>query len=147
MQVIYKEVQSINDFIDAIRIRADVFIVEQKCQPGWEPDDLDKESRHFIAIVDGKIVSTARARKTGPNEIKIERMATKKEFSGKDISKGLVKYHLKELKELNPKRIWMESQLQAKGFYEQVGFKVITKKPYDLWGTGIFHVEMEYTND
>lgn len=144
MNVSYKQVQSVNEFIDVIRIRVDVFIIEQKCQPGWEPDEQDKESRHFIAIVDDEIVSTARVRKTRSNEMKIERMATKKEFRGKEISKGLVEYILQEIKKLRPKRIWMESQVQAKGFYEQLGFKVMSKKPYDLWDTGILHVEMEY---
>jgi len=144
VKVAYKEVKTINEFIDAIRIRADVFIIEQKCQPGWEPDEEDKDSKHFIAIVDNKIVSTARVRQTDLGQMKIERMATKKEFRGKDISKGLVEHILEEVKKLKPRRIWMESQLQAQGFYEQLGFKVISSEPYDLWNTGIFHVEMEY---
>ena len=55
MKVAYKEVKTINEFIDAIRIRADVFIIEQKCQPGWEPDEEDKDSKHFIAIVEKKL--------------------------------------------------------------------------------------------
>lgn len=141
MNVTYKEVETINEFIDAIRIRVDVFIIEQKSKPGWEPDEEDKSSRHFIATVDGKVVSTARIREVVPNEIKIERMATKKEDRGMDISKGLIKYILQEIIKLNPKKIWMEAQVQAQEFYEKCGFKSVSQ-PYDLWG--IPHIKMEY---
>lgn len=146
MKITFKEVDSVNEFIDAIRIRVDVFILEQKCQSGWEPDELDKESRHFIAIVDENIVSTLRIRKTAPDEIKIERMATKKEYRGKEISKGLLGFVLKQIKKTNPKRVWMEAQVQAQKFYESFGFQAISK-PYDLWNTGILHVKMEYKDN
>jgi len=33
MKIMYKKVETINEFIDAIRIRVDVFILEQKCPP------------------------------------------------------------------------------------------------------------------
>lgn len=142
MNPTYKEVQSVSEFVDAIRIRVGVFIIEQKCQPGWEPDEEDKKAKHFIAIVDKTIVSTARARETSPHEIKIERMATKKKYRRKGIGKGLIEYIIQEIKKLKPKRIWMESQVQAQGFYEQCGFKV-TSKPYDFYNTGIKHVAMD----
>lgn len=144
MKAKFKEVDLINEFIDAIRIRVDVFINEQKCLPGWEPDELDKEARHYIAIVDGKIVSTLRVRKIAPSEIKIERMATKKEYRGKRISMKLLEFVIEEIKKSKPNKIWMEAQVQAQKFYERNGFKV-TSKPFDLWNTGISHVMMDYT--
>ncbi len=142
MKVKYKEVESISEFIDAVRIRVDVFIIEQKCEPGWEPDEEDKVSRHFIAIADGKVVSTLRIREL-EDGIKIERMATRKEYRGMDIGRGLIEFVLKEIKKLKPKRIWMEAQVQAQGFYKKIGFKVISEQ-YDLWNTGILHIKMEY---
>ena len=56
MDVKYKEVETIPEFIDAIRLRVDVFMIAQKFEAGWEPDEDDKVSRHFIAIVDGNVV-------------------------------------------------------------------------------------------
>ena len=53
METKYKEIETVNEFIDAIRIRYEVFVNEQKFAPGWEPDEDDKEARHFIALVDG----------------------------------------------------------------------------------------------
>lgn len=143
MRIIYKEVTSISEFIDAIRIRVDVFIIEQQCQPGWEPDEEDKTARHFVAIANRKIVSTLRIMEE-ENGIRIERMATKKEYRGKDISKGLIEFVLQEIKKLKPKRIWMEAQVQAQEFYEKCGFKTISE-PYDLYS--ILHIKMEYTKN
>ncbi|MBI2655244.1 GNAT family N-acetyltransferase [Candidatus Woesearchaeota archaeon] len=136
----YKEVEKIEEFIDAIRIRVDVFIKEQKCEPGWEPDEKDKKSMHFIAITGNKIVATARARETRKNEYKIERMATKKEYRKKGIGKGLVECIIKNISKQKPKRIWMQSQVRAQRFYETCGFKTISK-PYNLYG--IKHIDME----
>ena len=45
MDIEYKEVQTINEFIDAIRIRIDVFIKEQKCEQSYEPDEDDKNTK------------------------------------------------------------------------------------------------------
>ena len=141
MSIDYKEIETINEFIDAIRIRVDVFIKEQKCEPGWEPDEEDKNSKQFIAIVDGKIVSTARVRETGNKEFKIERMATIKEFRNKGITKGLVNFIINSVKGSGPKKIWMQSQVQAQKFYEKCGFEAVSK-PYDLYG--IQHIDMVY---
>jgi predicted GNAT family N-acyltransferase len=141
MNITYKEVNTINEFIDAIRIRVDVFIREQGFEPGWEPDEEDKVSRHFIALVDNKIVSTARFREINPNEIKIERMVTQKEYRGRKITKNLVSFMIKEIEKLKPKRIWLRSQVKTQPFYEKCGFKTISK-PFEMWN--VFHIDMEY---
>ena len=44
-------------------------------------------------------------------------------------------------KKLDAKKIWMQSQVQAQGFYEKCGFKAVSKS-YDLYG--IEHIDMEY---
>ena len=139
----YKKIKTINDFIDAIRIRTDVFVIEQKCPPGWEPDELDKKSIHFGVIADHKLVATVRLRKESKNTIKIERMAVKKEYRGKGIGLGLIKYVLNQILKKGHKKIWMQVQLHTQKMYERAGFKT-TSKPYDLWNLGIPHVDMEY---
>lgn len=139
----YKEIEKINEFIDTIRIRIDVFINEQKCEPGWEPDEDDKKSKHFIAVIDNKIVATARVRETESKEYKIERMATKKGYRKRGIGKGLVEYIIDHIKKQNTKRIWMQSQVRAQKFYETCGFKTVSK-PYNLYG--IKHIDMELSD-
>ena len=143
MKVIYKEVKTISDFIDAIRIRVDVFIIEQKCPVGWEPEELDKKSTHFVAVVDNELVATARLREETKNVAKIERLAVSKEYRGKGIGLGLTKYILNQALKQGYKKIWMQAQAYTQKMYEKAGFKK-TSKPYDLWNLGILHIDMEY---
>ncbi len=143
MNVQYKQIETLNEFIDAIRIRVDVFIIEQQCPPGWEPDELDKDSQHFIALVKGKIVATARLREDPKDVAKLERMVVKKDYRGKGIALGLTKFILEEARKQRYTRVWMQAQVQAKHVYEKAGFKT-SSKPYDLWNLGIPHVDMEY---
>ncbi|MDP1722257.1 MAG: GNAT family N-acetyltransferase [Candidatus Gottesmanbacteria bacterium] len=140
MSTTYKQIKTIQEFIGAIRLRVDVFIKEQQCAPGWEPDEEDKVSEHFIALVDRKIVGTARVRRPNPEEIKIERMAIDKGFRGKGVGDGLLRYVIKQTMRSKPKRIWMQAQTHAQAFYEKCGFHAVSK-PYDLYG--IEHVDME----
>ena len=74
MNARYKETNDIREIIDAIRIRVEVFIKEQGCEPGWEPDEDDKKARHFIALDGKKVIATARVIKRKNGEFKIERM-------------------------------------------------------------------------
>jgi len=141
MDVRYREVKTIGEFIDAIRLRVDVFIKEQGFAPGWEPDEEDKTSKHFIAIADGKVVATARCRPMTKSRFKIERMVTKKGYRNKGTGKGLLDFILRDIMKQKPKRIWLMSQLKSKGFYEKCGFRA-TGKPFNMWG--VEHVDMEY---
>lgn len=144
MGVKYKKVETINEFIDAIRIRVEVFIIEQKCPPGWEPDELDKDSQQYIALVDNKILATARLRESPKGVAKLERMVVKKDYRGKGIALSLTKFIMEESRKQGYKKIWMQAQEHAKGIYEKAGFKVTSSHPYDLWNLGILHVDMEF---
>lgn len=136
----FREVATINEFIDAIRIRANVFIVEQCFQPGWEPDEDDKTAMQYIAIVAGNIVGTCRARETAKNEFKLERMAIKKDYRRKGIGREMLKYVISKLTLLKPNRIWLSSQVQAQKFYEKYGFRAVSA-PYDQFGK--MHIDLE----
>lgn len=143
MDIRYKEVETLPEFIDAIRLRVDVFIKEQGFQHGWEPDEEDKISRHFIASADGLVIGEARVRETEKGSFKIERMVTKKEYRGQGIGSGLVKYVINEMIQFKPRRIWLRSQLQSQRFYEKAGFKAVSE-PFDMWG--VKHIDMDYTS-
>ncbi len=143
MNVKIKEVETISEFVDAIMIRVDVFITEQGFKPGWEPDENDKTARNFVAIIGDKIAGTARFRESEPGTIKIERMATKKEYRGRGIGKAILDFMIEEIKKLNPKKIFANCQVQAQDFYEKCGFKPASK-PYDF--EGVMHIDMEIEN-
>ena len=146
MVVEYKKVQTINEFIDGIRIRVEVFILEQKCPAGYDPDELDKVSDRYIAIADGEIIAYARMREDPNNALKIENMVVKKAYRRKGIGRGLTQFLLKEARKRNPTKIWMEAQSHTEKFYEQEGFKRVSDD-YDLYNLGIPHVKMEYKTE
>ncbi|MBI5227237.1 GNAT family N-acetyltransferase [Candidatus Micrarchaeota archaeon] len=141
MNIQYKEIQTIPEFIDAIRLRVEVFINEQRFKPGWEPDEEDKNSKQFIAILDGKIVATMRIREPTKGEFKIERLAVAKECRGKGIGKELLEYSIKQIGTQKPKRIFTMSQVQAQKFYEKCNFKAV-KEPE--MAHGVAHIYMDY---
>lgn len=143
MPIICKKVETIPEFIDAVRLRVDVFIIEQGFKPGWEPDKDDKQATHFIALDKEIVVATARIRETTKNEFKIERMTVVKEYRKKGVGKDLLVYVLNYLRARAPKKIWLRSQERSKGFYEKCGFKLVGE-PFDMHG--IPHVDMEYKN-
>ena len=142
MKIIYKKIKDIKNFIDTVRLRTEVFIIEQKCPPGWEPDELDKESTHYVATVDDKIVATARLREDQKQTGKIERMVVKKEFRGKGIGFGLTEYIIKQARRKGFKKLQIQAQQHAQEMYKKAGFKVSSKE-YDLWNLGIPHIDME----
>ena len=134
-----KSVESIAEFIDAIRLRVAVFIVEQNCEPGWEPDETDKIAKHFIASLDSRVVATTRCWKPVENEVKIERFVVDAKHRGFGIGRMLLNYVSSELEKERPARIWAQCQAHAQSFYERCGFTV-EGPAYDHFG--ILHVDM-----
>ncbi len=142
MEVKCKRAESLGEFIDSIRLRVDVFIKEQGFAPGYEPDEDDRNATHFIALADGKVVSTARYRQAAPGEFKIERMATQKEMRENGSAQKLLKFMLEDIGAQRPKKIWLRGQEQVQGFYEKNGFRPVTE-PFEVYGK--MHMDMEYT--
>ncbi len=136
-----RKAKTLADFIDAVRLRTQVFIVEQGFAPGWEPDDDDKTATQFIAAEGTKVVGTCRMRQERPHEFKIERMAVAKEWRKHGVGKLLAKAALKQALKLKPKRVWIRCQLKSQKFWESCGFKVKTK-PYQAWGRT--HIDLDY---
>src|SRR5258708_15195786 len=132
MKIRYKKITNVNEFIDAIRIRIEVFIIEQKCPPGYDPDELDKTSQLYIALANNVVVAMARLREDPKGIAKMENMVVKKEYRGKGIGSGLTTYIIKRAKKQGYKKIWMQAQIRAIAIYKNRGFNV-TSEPYDLY--------------
>lgn len=142
-EIEYRKPASWGEFIDAIRVRVDTFIIEQECPPGWEPDADDKTSEHYIAVDQGVVVATARLREAPPGALKIERMAVRKDSRGQGIGTSLTRHMVHDALRRRPAKLWMEAQSHARSFYEHSGFRA-TSDEYDMFGLGIPHVVMEY---
>ena len=115
------------ELIDLLMLRVEVFVVEQNGPPDEEPDVYDKESTFVVAKVDGKIQGTARFRWIG-DQVKIERIAVKKEYRGQCIGTGLVQYALQLIREKHPKGVYLHAQTVTEDFYRRLGFKPVGEK-------------------
>src|SRR3989338_9199766 len=105
-----KEAQTLDKIFGVIRLRVDVFIIEQGFTPGWEPDELDSTAKHFIALENGKVVGTLRVRQPSPGEMKIERMCVAKDHRGRGIASHLLSFALKEMEKTKQKKILVTCQ-------------------------------------
>lgn len=122
-----------------LRIRSEVFIVEQDCVY-QDLDDLDQEALHLWMKVDGKLVAYARVLKANTylDEIAIGRVITL------ERGKGYGLQIFGEAKKIavnafGADRIKIRAQLQAEKFYEKSGFHRCSE-PFMY--EGLMHLDM-----
>lgn len=135
------EVTGTEQMKQVYQIRKEVFIQEQKVPESIELDGFDDLSLHFILYEDHKPVSTLRLRPVG-GDLKVERVATIKEARGKGYATKLMEHIQTNKERFEPTgRLKMHAQLDAKGFYEKLGWQVQSEIFYEA---GIAHILMIY---
>jgi len=130
-----------SELYELLRIRSDVFVVEQNCV--YQDLDYDDQvSTHLWLTVDDKIVALCRVCPAGTHmkEISIGRVITTER--GKGYGKEIMLAGIEAAKELlDAEIIDIEAQEYAKGFYELFGFKQ-SSEPFIL--DGIPHIKMTW---
>lgn len=104
----------------ANEIRQEVFVVEQHVDPKLEYDEHEAEATHYLLLIEGKAVATARWRETSRG-IKLERFATLKSHRNKGLGAVMLEDILEDIIPMG-KEIYLNSQLKAIPFYERQGF-------------------------
>lgn len=104
-------------------IRTEVFVVEQKCLPKEEFDELDAVAIHYLYWVDDQPVATGRYRKTDKG-IKIERIATLAPYRGKGYAAEMVRFLIQESQIAYPEvnYFYLHAQQSVMPLYTSVGF-------------------------
>ena len=129
----------IHDLYEIMKLRCDVFIVEQECH--YEDiDGRDINAIHVYLKDNNEIVEYLRILDKGVvfKEVSIGRVIAKRRRVG--IGSELLKAGLKAAKKYyNADKIKIEAQVYAKSFYERVGFKVCGA---EFLEDGIPHVPM-----
>lgn len=127
------------ELYELLRIRSDVFVVEQNCVY-QDLDYDDQPAIHLWLTEDDNIVALCRVCPAGTHmeEVSIGRVITT--VRGKGYGKQIMLAGIDAAKEhFGAKRIDLEAQEYAKGFYEQVGFRQ-SSEPFML--DGIPHIKM-----
>ena len=93
MDLIIKKFKEFNleDFYEIIKIREEVFIVEQTCVY-QECDGKDVDAFHLVFMEDGQVMAYLRILEKGVsfNEISIGRVLVKKEYRGRGLAKTIM---------------------------------------------------------
>lgn len=129
------------ELYDMLRLRSDVFVVEQNCV-FLDLDDKDQQCYHVLFYEDHTIVACSRLVPQGVSypEISIGRIVTSMAVRGTGVGKQLVDYSIEECRRLfGEGPIKIGAQLYAKKFYESFGF-VQSSDVYDE--DGIDHIKM-----
>lgn len=105
-------------------IRTEVFVVEQKCLPKEEFDELDAVAIHYLYWIDDQPVATGRYRKTDKG-IKIERIATLAPYRGKGYASEMVRFLIHEAQMAYPafNYFYLHAQQSVMPLYASLGFE------------------------
>ena len=135
---------SVDELFDGLKLRVDVFIVEQQCAyPELDEYDRHSETRHLSGHDEsGQLITYARLLPPGLRypEANLGRFVVKAGFRKRGGGHQLLQKALQEIAGAWPKtaiRISAQDYLQA--FYAQYGFRRVSKVYLE---DGIPHVEM-----
>lgn len=133
---------TLEEYHELLVLRCAVFVVEQQ-SPYQEVDDSDKDALHiWLADDEGAIAAYARVLPpavTHPTHSIGRVIAVKRGVGlGKRIMEEAIRVAQKEM---GAQTITIEAQVQARGFYEKLGF-VQTSDEFD--DAGIPHIEMQW---
>jgi predicted GNAT family N-acyltransferase len=120
-------------------VRRQVFQIEQGINPKLDFDGKDDESELIIAYFQNEAVGTARIRYLSGKTAKLERLAVLKAYRKAGIGRRTMEYIVNYLQQKGVENIKLDSQEQAKEFYEKIGFK---QRGKIFEEAGIPHVEM-----
>jgi predicted GNAT family N-acyltransferase len=119
-------------------VREQVFITEQQIPLEMAMDKTDDLCLHAVATgANGTPIGTARLLPDGH----IGRLAVLASARGTGVGARLVQCLLQAAKERGDKRVIVNANSQVVGFYERLGFEVISAEYVEA---GIKHIDMEY---
>ena len=130
-----------DELYELLRVRSDVFVVEQNCVY-QDLDYDDQKAIHLWLTIEDKVVALARVcpADTHMKEISIGRVISTER--GKGYGKQIMLHAIDAaIEHFDAKRIDIEAQEYAKGFYEGVGFKQSSEK---FMLDGIPHIKMTW---
>lgn len=130
---------TIDELYDILKVRSDVFVVEQNC-PYPDADGRDRQAYHVFLTEKGEIKAYLRVLDRGAafDDVAIGRVLTVDR--GRGLGTVILKAGIAAAREkLRADRIKIEAQTYAVGFYEKQGFRVTSE---EFLEDGIPHVQM-----
>lgn len=141
MELVIKKFEelSLNELYDILKLRVDVFVVEQEC-PYPEIDDKDRDAYHIWLRDEDGIAAYLRVLDKGVSfdDAAIGRVISARRRKG--YGTIVLKEGIRVAKEkFCADRITIEAQVYARKFYENVGFRKVSE---EFLEDGIPHIVM-----
>lgn len=131
---------SLDELYQILKLRVDVFVVEQNCAYP-ELDDNDQLADHFFVKNDNKISAYLRVQVVEGDQAKIGRVVTAQNFRGNGSSRKLMDVALANIqKNQSVSKIVLQAQDYLTQFYASFGFEKTSEVYLE---DGIPHVDME----
>ncbi len=128
------------ELYEILKSRAEIFQIEQKIHY-LDLDNVDYDSLHCFIMEENRVTAYLRAfyPDTDPDTVKIGRVLTLRHGNG--TGRKLMEQSIRAIREnMKCRKISMDAQKHAAGFYEKLGFQVVSG---DFLEAGIVHVGME----
>lgn len=147
MKFVFKTFNELSpsELYEILRLRAEIFVVEQNCVYN-DLDDLDQSAIHQFLIENNTIIAYARILPPGTRfpDFSIGRVVVKKSARMRGLGIELMKTAIDFLRnKYKPSKIKISAQKYLRKFYEDLGFEVLTEEYLE---DGIPHFGMMYKN-
>ncbi|HPW97154.1 MAG TPA: GNAT family N-acetyltransferase [Flavobacterium sp.] len=133
---------SLEELYQILKLRSEVFVVEQNCVY-LDIDDKDQKALHVFGQIDEKMVAYARLfnRNDYFENASIGRVVTHPDFRANKIGHQLMKQAIEAIdNHFGEKQITISAQLYLKKFYESHGFEQTSEMYLE---DDIPHIEMK----
>lgn len=125
------------ELYEILKAREEIFVVEQNCVY-QDLDNKDYDSLHVFYEEDGIVTAYMRAFFKDDTTVQMGRVLSLRHGAG--LGGRLLREGITQIKDkMNPKRIYIEAQCYATGYYEREGFSVCSD---EFLEDGIPHVQM-----
>ena len=120
----FKVVTHLEDLIKVFIVRGIVFIEEQGVPYAVERDEHDFSATHILGEMDGEPFAAGRIRALG-EYAKLERVAVRKAYRGKNLGHELTEFMIAVAKEQGFKKFKVHAQAYLADFYRKHGFEIV----------------------
>ncbi|TVM03403.1 MAG: GNAT family N-acetyltransferase [Candidatus Brocadia sp. WS118] len=120
----FKVVTRLEDLIKVFIIRGIVFIEEQGVPYTIERDMHEHSATHVLGEEHGEPFAAGRIRNLG-EYAKLERIAIRKAYRGKNLGHKLTEFMIATAKERGFQKFKVHAQVYLAGFYQKQGFEIV----------------------
>ena len=127
------------EMTELLRLRHDVFCVEQGVAEREELDGRDGDGIHLVAVADVSVLATCRLLFVGPT-VQFSRLAVQRDARRHGIASRLLELADQETRAGGARRIVLHAQTYARSLYEGAGYR---PRGRVFMESGIEHIAME----